>query len=105
MLSFSLQQHHQGSAANAFTFAVPMVFSSHLGNFHFGSSGCTFFNSWAKFFFIFKSFRSLGLGLRLGLPSVCFCQAYCTLMHYCHITGHRWWSNKVSNMKIDRQFC
>jgi len=108
MLSFLLKRH--GSVADAYMSAVPMVFGLAL-------TLATFvlvvvlprFNSWDQFFFpFFKSFQSLGLGIRARfrvylLCSVHFYQAYCT--RHVLLPCYKRLSNEVSNMKIHRRFC
>jgi len=69
MLSLSLKWHRHGNVAVVFMSAVPMVFSSAL-------TLATFvlvimvahFNSWNNFYLtFFKSFQSLGLGVKVSI--------------------------------------
>ena len=47
------------------TSAVPMVFSSALGDFCLGSSACTFQFIGSLFLYFFKTFQTLGLGVNV----------------------------------------
>jgi len=82
-----------------------MVFSSasHLGDFHFGSSGClfqlmgpVFFNFFQKF--LWFRFRDLPFMFSMFLPNLL--HSRCALL-----SCYRWRMNKVSNVKIHRCTC
>jgi len=68
MLSLSLKQHHRGSVTDVCC-ANGFRFGSHLGDFYFGSGGCTFKLMGPLFLYFFQKFPNFSLqyySLRLG---------------------------------------
>jgi len=68
IFTLSLKQHQHCSIADVFDVccAAGFQFSSHLGNFRFGSSGCTF-QFMRLLFLFFQSFQTFGFGVSIRL--------------------------------------